>query len=88
MGHTFWEKNKWLILLALAVFAIWILAIKLILSNDPFREALLDETSRCIDESGVVERSGLSREEIREGIVRDDTEEMYATMRTLGCLPE
>ena len=81
-------EYKWFFLLGVLSAAVILTAARSALSEDPYREAVMDETTRCIQESGLLERSGLSRDEIRAGIQRDDTEEMYATMRQLGCLSE
>ena len=86
-ARTFWDEYKWLILLTAVTFFMVLLAAKGC-SEDPYRAAVADATTKCVDESGVLERAGLSRSHIRQGIDRDDTAEMYATMRTLGCLSE
>ena len=85
---TFWGEYKWFFMLGVLSAAVILTAVRMALSEDPYREAVMDETTRCIQESGLLEWSGISRAEIRQGIERDDTEEMYATMRQLGCLSE
>ena len=86
--RSIWDECKGFILLGALSAAVILTAARMALSEDPYREAVMDETTRCIQESGLLEWSGISRAEIRQGIERDDTEEMYATMRQLGCLSE
>ena len=86
-ARTIWDEYKWLILMAAVTLALGVLAVRGC-AGDAYRQALMDETTRCIDESGVLDRAGLSKAEIRAGIEGDDAAEMYATMRELRCLGE
>ena len=56
-ARTFWDEYKWLILLTAVTFFMVLLAARGC-SEDPYRAAVIDATTKCVDESGCWSEPG------------------------------